>query len=225
MAYRSRNRRNGTGTDILTAILLILFIFSASVVLILNLRWLYYIDIEVLGLAKETGMDRAVIRANYDALIQYNQFWYKGGLILPTLAMSETGRIHFVEVKRIFAAVQYLCMGSGVLSLAGMIWKRRKRQFGYLRLAGILALVVPVVLGILAALNWENFFVAFHHLFFKNNYWIFDPAKDPVILILPDAFFLHCAIGILLCILIGSILCFWRYRRNKRRTAVRRRRK
>jgi integral membrane protein (TIGR01906 family) len=52
---------------------------------------------------------------------------------------------------------------------------------------------------------------------FRNDYWIFDEATDPVIMILPDAFFLHCAVMIILLILIGSLLCmrfrsFFRHR-------------
>jgi integral membrane protein (TIGR01906 family) len=65
--------------------------------------------------------------------------------------------------------------------------------------------VVPAICGILIALNWEQAFITFHHIFFRNDYWLFDPATDPIIVILPDAFFLHCAVGILLLVLFFSI--------------------
>lgn len=65
----------------------------------------------------------------------------------------------------------------------------------------------------------ENYdaFTMFHEIMFRNDYWIFDEATDPVIMILPDAFFLHCAVMIILLILIGSLLCmrfrsFFRHR-------------
>lgn len=47
----------------------------------------------------------------------------------------------------------------------------------------------------------------FHKIMFRNDYWLFDEALDPVIKILPDAFFFHCAVMIILLILFGSLLC------------------
>ena len=222
MAGKARRAMTGRNGNILLAAALTLFIFTGAVVLVLNFRWLYYIDITLLGLADKSGMTVQEIRANYDALIQYNQFWYHGELNFPNLIMSATGRIHFQEVKRIFVAIQYLCMGSGLVSLIGIIRHARRHNLKYLKMTGILTLAIPVILGVLAATNWDRFFVTFHHIFFRNNYWLFDSKTDPVILILPDAYFMHCAIFILLLIVLGSLLCFWIYRR-RRRGAVRRR--
>lgn len=223
MAGRRGQTGAGRSGNILLALALTLFIFTAAVVLVLNFRWLYYIDITLLGIQDKSGMTVNEIRANYDALIQYNQFWYHGELKFPTLIMSNTGRIHFQEVKRIFVVIQYLCMGSGLASLAGMIRHARRHNLGYLRITGILSLGIPVALGVLAAANWDRFFVTFHHIFFRNDYWLFDSKTDPVILILPDAYFLHCAVLILLLILLGSLLCFWIYRHRRRAAAARKR--
>ncbi|MDO5345224.1 MAG: TIGR01906 family membrane protein [Lachnospiraceae bacterium] len=219
MAGKS-TKRPGFAGNLFWALMLTIFIFTLSVVLVLNFKWLYYIDILLLGLEKRSGMSADAIRANYDTLIRYNQFWYHGDLVFPTLFMSNTGRIHFQEVKRIFAVIQYLCMGSFLLSVIGMIRYGRRRSASWLRTAGILTLAIPAVLGILAAVNWDAFFVAFHKLFFRNNYWLFDSRTDPVILILPDAYFLHCAVLILLLVLLGSLLCFLAYRRRSRKLAA-----
>lgn len=216
----------GLAGNLLLALALTVFIISAAVVLVLNSKWLYYIDIFLLGLEKRSGMSADTISANYDALIRYNQFWYHGDLVFPTLLMSDTGRIHFQEVKQIFTVIQYLCIGSFLVSLIGIIRHGRKRSYTYLRIAGILALGIPAVLGILAAVNWEGFFTAFHKLFFRNNYWLFDSRTDPVILILPDEYFMHCAVLILLLVLLGSLICFLTFRHFRRRyAAVRRRRR
>lgn len=216
---RYEKRRGGggrTGNGIL-AICLTLFIFSFSVVLVLNSRWLYYLDITLLGIEKSSGMPVAEIRANYDRLIDYNQFWYRGTLVFPTLKMSEHGAIHFAQVKRIFDVIEVGCIVTGVFSLAGIISKHRRRQDGYLKIAGVLAITIPAVLGILAALDWQKFFIRFHRIFFHNNYWLFDPDTDPVINILPENYFMHCAILILALIAAGAIVCLRMYRRRIRR--------
>ena len=223
MAERKRLPRERKQGNILLALVLTLFIFTAAVVLVLNFKWLYYIDITILGLEEKSGRTVKEIRANYDALIQYNQFWFHGDLKFPTLFMSETGRIHFQEVKQIFTAVQYLCMGSGIASLIGIIRHARSRRLGYLKIAGILTFAIPLLLGALAAVSWERFFVVFHRIFFRNDYWLFDSRTDPVILILPDAYFLHCALLILLLIVLGGLFCFWIYGKRKRAAAQKRR--
>ena len=223
MAERKRLPRERKQGNILLALVLTLFIFTAAVVLVLNFKWLYYIDITILGLEEKSGMTVKEIRANYDALIQYNQFWFHGDLKFPTLFMPETGRIHFQEVKRIFTAVQYLCMGSRIASLIGIIRHARSRRLGYLKIAGILTFAIPLLLGALAAVSWERFFVVFHRIFFRNDYWLFDSRTDPVILILPDAYFLHCALLILLLIVLGGLFCFWIYGKRKRAAAQKRR--
>lgn len=78
-----------------------------------------------------------------------------------------------------------------------------------MKLAGILTLIVPSICGILVAVNWERAFVLFHEIAFSNDYWLFDPVTDPVILILPDTFFLHCAVMILLLTAAGAAACFF----------------
>ena len=50
-------------------------------------------------------------------------------------------------------------------------------------------------------------FTVFHSIFFpgKDN-WLFDPVTDPVILILPEAFFRNCAIAIVTVLLTVCIM-------------------
>ena len=88
-------------TDLLLALIGCLFILSASVVLVLNIRVIYYHDIDTLHLTEEVDLTKEQIRENYDALIDYNLFW-KGEdtLQFPDFPMSEHGRIHFAEGRQ-----------------------------------------------------------------------------------------------------------------------------
>ena len=213
--YRKRKKYPG-GWTAAAAICLTLFLFSLAVVLVLNAKWLYYLDVTYLGVDKEAGMSIAEIKENYDALIRYNQVWFRGTLSFPSLPMSREAGIHFAEVKRIFDGIQILCVLSFFLSLFFGIRSLRRGSRAFLRTAGVLTLAIPSVLGILVLFFWDRFFILFHQLVFRNTYWLFDPVTDPVILILPDTYFLHCAIGIVLVILLGSLLCFLAAGRRRR---------
>lgn len=204
--------------QILLGLILCLFIISVSVTVTLQFRPLYYLDIHLLDIPESSGMDEAAIRENYDALIAYNSLFNRGPLEFPSLTMSEAGRIHFEEVKAIFDLFGWTAMVTFVLSAVGILWSRRQKRHTYLKAAALLSVILPALFGILVAVNWNFAFVAFHKLVFNNDYWLFDPVDDPVITILPDTFFLHCAVMIFALVILGSALCFLIYRRLSKRT-------
>lgn len=191
----------------LTSVCFTLFLISLAVVVTLNFRPLYYHDMKQMQLSQLSGLSEEEIKENYDVLIDYNSMFYQGELNLPTLPMSESGRIHFEEVRRIFVSVQYLCLVSFLACLGlTVVSVRQKTGWKFLKFSSLLTVILPVVLGVLIAWNWDRFFITFHHLFFRNDYWIFDPKTDPIITILPDTFFLHCALMILICVVASSLL-------------------
>lgn len=207
-----------------TALVLMLFIISAAVTITLNFRPLFYFDIDYLDIEAQSGFSKEDIRNNYDALIDYNSMLNHDTLKFPTLPMSEGGRIHFEEVKQIFVAIEYIFIASGIIGLALLLLLICKfKEFLFLKLAAILTIAIPAVLAILISINWEAAFVTFHHIFFNNDYWLFYPDKDPVILMLPDEFFFHCAAMILILVILGSFISFMIYRilrkKNLKRTA------
>lgn len=203
--------------NLLLALVLVLFIISSAVVITLNFRPLYYFDIDFLNIPAYSGLDRETIVENYDVLIRYNSVFGPKTLEFPSLAMSESGRIHFEEVKVVFNFFEITAMVSGVLSVIGILLQKKKKSTDYLLLAGILTVGIPAVLAVLIALNWQQVFILFHKIVFNNDYWIFDPKTDPVIMILPDAFFMHCALLILALVVLGSAVCLLLYGISKRK--------
>lgn len=193
----------------LLTVSLSIFLISFSVIFTLNFRPLYYADIKLLHISRESGLSEQQIRENYDRLIDYNSVFYKKDLKFPSLPMSEEGRIHFQDVKRIFSSLQYACIISFIIIPAGLLWKREKKDFRFLKRASVFAAVLPLLLGVLVwAAGWDKAFVTFHELAFSNDYWIFDEAFDPVITILPDAFFLHCALLMAAVLILLCAVCF-----------------
>lgn len=204
-------------TKLTLSIILTLTIISLAVVLTLACKPLYYLDIHALHIPETTGCTISEIKANYNAVIDYCLSFGNAPLEFPTFPMSEGGRIHFEEVKNIFNLFKYMVIGGTLASTAGILWMRRKHCYGYLKLTAILTVALPAVIGAAVALNWDWTFAAFHELAFNNDYWLFDPATDPIINILPDAYFLHCAVMILVLVILGSLICGLIYRRVQRK--------
>lgn len=206
--------------DAVTALVLFLFILSFSVTFTLNFRPLYYMDIELLEIETRSGIPENEIRENYDVLIDYNSMFTDEELAFPTLAMSESGKIHFEEVKVIFVMFQKMALVTAALGLAMVVVQRRMRRVRYLKYTGVITVLIPALLGAAMAVNWDKAFVIFHKIAFDNDYWIFDAVTDPVITILPDTFFLHCAAMILGLVAAGSVLCLVFYARAARKSRV-----
>lgn len=209
-------------SNFLLALIGFLFLVCGSVTLVLNCRQLYAWELQQLNLGDELGLSETVLMDNYNALIDYNLAI--GGtdrLEFPDFPMSEHGRIHFEEVKVIFVWIQYLCWIMGLLFLVGSIWKLKRHEYRFLKSLAIMTWVIPAVLGTLIALFWDQVFVIFHKIFFANDYWLFDPVTDPVILILPDEFFAHCAVAILLLVAAGGVVSLIVYQVLKRHSSTR----
>ena len=74
-----------------------------------------------------------------------------------------------------------------------------------------------MIAAALAATDFDRAFTAFHGIFFpgKEN-WLFDPATDPVILLLPEEFFRNCAIAIAASLLLVCLALILTGRRQKK---------
>jgi integral membrane protein (TIGR01906 family) len=195
------------------SIIISLTIIAAAVKFTLNFKPLYHLDIKLLNIAETSGYGVDEIKANYDALIGYLRTSYKGELNFPTFEMSEQGRIHFVDVKNIFVFLDYLIVVGLFISVVGILISLGKRSFSYLKGSALSLILLPLLLAAPFAVNFDATFTAFHKLFFRNDYWIFDPKTDPVINILPQEFFLHSALLILAIVTLSSGILYMLYKR------------
>ncbi|MHB8132557.1 MAG: DUF1461 domain-containing protein, partial [Mobilitalea sp.] len=112
-------------TDLLIGILFTLLFISLAVVITINFRPLYYMEIEPLNIEADSGLSRDAIVDNYDALIDYSSPFFKGDLVFPSLTASQSGLQHFVEVKNIFTWFYILGAITLVLGILIIIQKTK----------------------------------------------------------------------------------------------------
>lgn len=199
------------------ACLAMIVIICISVTITVVARPLYYFDIEYLEIPWRSGISAEACRLNYDTLIDYNLLGGDEELVFPTLKMSETGRIHFEEVKEIFINMQLVSI-AGIVALIGFTLYIKKKGpqnsiLLWMRYTFPVTMIVALAVGLAMAIDWQWAFTTMHEIFFDNDYWIFNAYTDPVIKILPEEFFFHC--GILIVILTMAQIAILRvvYRR------------
>ena len=205
----------------LCAVSVFLFLLTVSIGLPIYIRPFYYAHIEACNLEAVSGYSGQQIRQAYDEVLDY--------LTLPgadfgtgVLPHSEEGRAHFADCKALFDLNAMILVDSGLV-LAVLFFMRKRwgpYRIGRLSapaLAAVLSVTAPIMIGFLAALDFGRAFTAFHTIFFpgKTN-WVFDWYADPIIRVLPQAFFRNCAIliGLGLVWMAGGIL-IWESRRKK----------
>ena len=190
----------------------ILFLLSLAILSTIYLAWLIYPqEISWLNLTSRVHFHPQIIQHNFNVLMDYLTNPLSQVLAMPDFPSSASGIHHFVVVKGLF----HLAQGVAIVTLPifYLFWKQ-VIQKGFLplyRRALLIMLSLPLVLGLFGVLvGFEQFFTLFHQiLFVGDDTWLFDPAFDPVILILPEEFFLHCFL-LFFCIyeLLFGFFCF-----------------
>ena len=94
----------------------------------------------------------------------------------------------------------------------------KNNNIEFLNITSKLVIILPILVAIPMLINFDKTFVVFHKLMFDNDYWIFDPSKDPVINILPQEFFFHAGLLIVMLILLSSVVLniIYKYYKKKR---------
>ena len=198
--------------NVLFSICISIFIIVGVINFTVGFKQLYYFDIDYLNISELSGLSKDDIKLNYDYLIDYNLNKNVSEFKLPTLKSSPQGKIHFEEVRNIFQNINKLAKLLLVVSLVGIILSVKNKNIKILKTTSITLIIMPLLLTVPILLNFEKSFIIFHKLLFRNDYWIFNPDLDPVINILPEEFFFHSGMMILILILLVSIVLFVMYK-------------
>ena len=135
---------------------------------------------------------------------------------------NEQDRIHMADVKDLFLGglkVRTICLIlAAFLILVLAVRKADLKRFlpgCYFRAFGIF-LAAAAFLAAAFAIDFTRCFTIFHEIFFTNDLWIFDPATDYMIRMLPEGFFADMVArigGIFLGILAALFVVFFIWRR------------
>ena len=135
---------------------------------------------------------------------------------------NEQDRLHMADVKNLFLGgltLRWVLLAAAAVLIALLVllkgdWRRIIPRAYFIALGIFLA--VTVLLGALFASDFTKYFTIFHEIFFTNDLWLFDPATDYMIRMLPEGFFYDmvmriggCFLGSLAVLLV--IFFVWRH--------------
>ena len=189
------------------AVLIALVVLSRSIAVPLLCRSFYYAHIGPMNLTGY-GLTEEEIKTAYNEMMDFC-LGRREDFSAGVLPFSQSGADHFADVQKLFLLdLRVLKLSAAALGfLLGwcLVGRMRPHRFlnrgpGFWAAAGLGASFL--IVGGLAALDFDRAFVIFHSVFFpgKDN-WIFDWQTDPIILFLPQDFFRNCAVLILALLL------------------------
>ena len=216
--YRESNKL----LSIIFILSVIVLIITFSIGLPIYVRPFYYAHVDLMGMEEQWGLESEYIIEAYDEVLDFltkegHEF---GAGILP---YSEEGKGHFEDCKILFDLNKNAFIISFataavllVLNLIGIVKLARPGGFRLSFFAGVGTLLTFATLAAVVAQDFSRAFTAFHQIFFpgKDN-WLFNPYKDPIIIFMPQQFFMDCAILICISILLISILLIVRGARKR----------
>ena len=132
---------------------------------------------------------------------------------------NEQDRFHMGEVRDLFIGGLNIRTGSCIAAVLCLVFLlvtradiRKIIPRSYQAALGVSAAAAAFI-GIASVIDFNAVFVRFHHIFFDNDQWIFDPATDYMIRMLPEGLFYDFVIriggiflGILAVLLVASLI-------------------
>lgn len=226
---KKRRIRKSKGLFLILTVTVFFFIITSSIAAPVLIRDFYYAQIDDLELVKDTGYTEEEIRTAYGEVMDYC-IGMRSDFAVGRLGYSEEGKQHFEDCRGLFI------LDLGVLAVTALvlvIWILIRKAvsmrsvlvkgYGPAFWGSVSTLVVFVTVGCLGAIDFDKAFVVFHKIFFpgKSN-WLFDPKIDEVIRILPETFFMRCAILIVGLILLQCLVLIFAELIGRRKRHVKR---
>lgn len=166
---------------------------------------LFWLQLQSIDTQKWLLLTKEAVFSNYMELLYYLMNPFVSVLSMSDIPVSKMGAFHFMEVKHLFIFNGFCAVIFTVFSVKGVRWFSQKglaiwaRQALYISIIGLFALVCTIGIGFSMWFEW------FHQIVFRNDAWLFNPRTDPIILVLPETFFLTC----FTCVMIGVGIYYW----------------
>lgn len=125
---------------------------------------------------------------------------------------NEQDKLHMADVQGLFIGGLHLRMGSLVVLLVCLaVLFFMKANWRYIlprafQIAVGAAGVISAVLAFLVSRDFDAVFTKFHEIFFSNDLWLFDPAEDYMIRMLPEGLFFDMVIRIGILFIGGLVI-------------------
>ena len=201
---------------IIKSLLTSVLIISASIALPILFKPFYYLHLNMMKLNTKVGLSTFQVKQAYNEVINYC-IGLEPEFSAGVFKFSESAASHFADVRSLFIFDLFCVVLSALALLIIYLVSRSKdikeyrfKNKGSLFYGPSITLFSFMLVGLSASLNFNKAFTIFHKIFFigKKN-WVFSYKTDPIIYVLPQSFFMNCAILIVVSIIVACVICIY----------------
>ena len=175
---------------------------SFSIFIVSNSPFLYWWAVRYFNLRLATGVGRSSLVRGYLCILRYLQVPWNFRLSLGAFKYSERGLVHFQDVRRLVMFNNLCLLIAGGYSVNLIRSLANSKTLWTLLTPLKMWLTSLLILVVWILIDFQEFFIGFHKLMFRNRDWIFNSRLDPVIKALPDQYFGWCFIAFCLVLFI-----------------------
>lgn len=152
-----------------------------------------------------TSVSVMAINHDYHQIQSYLLNPFAEHLVLSSLRISTHGLAHYQQVKSLFIIVEVIAVLSSLMAFAEIMRIKKSTKQLLNQLSALRMTFFAIIMCLLLFLiDFNTHFIELHHWLFHNDWWVFKPATDQTILLMPTSFFIQC------CLLwLGLVVITW----------------
>ncbi|KPN81964.1 hypothetical protein RZ76_09780 [Apilactobacillus kunkeei] len=171
------------------SLVIILWFITCSIFLFMNMPFIYTSVVHVLNVQHDIKMSSGQISDNYLLIIRYLQSFFISDM-QTTLPINNVVKVHFGDVRRLILLNNLFMVVMTPIVIKLLIRLRKNRLLWLLKSAFRQIYGCFVFLFVFALIDFNDAFIFFHKILFRNNDWIFNAKKEPIIILFPDQYFM-----------------------------------
>ncbi|KOY79403.1 hypothetical protein RZ72_05450 [Apilactobacillus kunkeei] len=171
------------------SLVIILWFVTCSIFLFMNMPFIYTSVVHVLNIQHDIKMSSGQISDNYLLIIRYLQSFFISDM-QTTLPINNVVKEHFGDVRRLILLNNLFMVVMTPIVIKILIRLRKNRLLWLLKSAFGQTYGCFVFLFVFALIDFNDAFIFFHKILFRNNDWIFNAKKEPIIILFPDQYFM-----------------------------------
>lgn len=193
-----------------------LLLVSGTIGIAVNSQWFYEYGFNKHGVDRTTGLAPSELSKVAAGFIDY---WNSSDELIdltvakdgtPFTIFNQKEITHLKDVKDLirfdYAVLLVTTLYTLLYAAAMFFWRKESRQLAKEVLYGAgLTLLLMALLGAGVAINFSQVWRLFHLLSFTNEFWMLDPTKDYLIMLVPEGFWFDAVIFVALLVLAGAI--------------------
>ncbi|WP_297439360.1 TIGR01906 family membrane protein [uncultured Clostridium sp.] len=200
------------------AMLGFIFLISINIIAVFNSKFIFEYFAVKNNLSIMTNLPHEEILLDYNRIIDYVMNPLIQNLNFKNFTISQNGQMHFFDVKVIFTILCIISLATIMFLLTYIIYKRffydktklmsringnlvTLRNYFNGLILGFLVFITSFII-----IDFTKIFNLMHKALFSNDYWIFNEVNDSIITILPESFFMLCAVSVIILLIVETII-------------------